>query len=425
MSQIIDMFARSILDSRGHPTIEVDVALEDGALGRAAVPSGASTGSYEALELRDGGKKWQGRGVEQAIQAVLGEIFDALSGMDATAQGEIDRAMIDLDATPNKSRLGANAMLGVSLAVAQAAAMSNNLELFQYIGGLRAHMISAPMMNVLNGGCHADNRLDVQEFMIVPAGFARFADAMRAGAEIFQTLKAELTAHKMSVNVGDEGGFAPDMHIEAALEMLLKAIEQSGYRAGDDVFLALDVAASELFRDGAYHLSGENKQFSSAEMIDWLSDLIGKYPIISIEDGMAEDDWQGWQDLTKRIGAKANLVGDDLFTTDGARIRRGIAERSANAVLVKPNQVGTLTETEQALTIARAASFDCVMSHRSGETEDIAIADLAVGFGALWIKAGAPSRGERTAKYNRLLRIEEMLGESARYAGLHIRERFI
>ncbi len=425
MSVITDITAREILDSRGNPTIEVAVTLDDGTTKRAAVPSGASTGRYEALELRDGDpKRWHGRGVSTAIDFVQGEIFDALSGMDVRAQRQIDQILCDLDGTPNKSRLGANALLGVSLAVAQTAAAAAGLDLFQYIGGARAHLLPAPMMNVLNGGAHADNPLDVQEFMIVPAGFARFADALRAGAEIFQTLKKMLVEKKMSVNVGDEGGFAPDVSVQEALDILCDAIEASGYRAGDDVFLALDVAASEFFREQKYHLAGENRVLSSGEMADWLEDLVGAYPIISVEDGMAEDDWEGWQLLTQKIGAKVNLVGDDLFTTNCDRIRRGIAEASANAVLIKPNQIGTLTETEEALTLAQNAGFATVMSHRSGETEDVIIADLAVGFATGWIKTGSLARSERTAKYNRLLRIEDKLGAPALYAGLQIRERF-
>ncbi len=425
MSAITDITAREILDSRGNPTIEVVVVLEDGTAKRAAVPSGASTGRYEALELRDGDhSRWHGKGVQRAIESVQGEIFDALSGMDVRAQRQIDQILCDLDGTPNKSRLGANALLGVSLAVAQTAAANVGLDLFQYIGGTRAHLLPAPMMNVLNGGAHADNPLDVQEFMIVPAGFARFADALRAGSEIFQTLKKMLEEKNMSTNVGDEGGFAPDITIHGALDMLSAAIEGAGYKIGDDVFLALDVAASEFFKDGQYHLAGEGEKFSSSEMVEWLAGLAGQYPIISIEDGMAEDDWQGWHLLTQKIGAKVNLVGDDLFTTNCDRIRRGIGGASGNAVLIKPNQIGTLSETEDALTLAQNAGFATVMSHRSGETEDVTIADLAVGFATGWIKTGSLARSERTAKYNRLLRIEDSIGASAIYAGLRIREKF-
>ena len=425
MSAIIDITAREILDSRGNPTIEAAVVLEDGTMRYAAVPSGASTGRYEALELRDGDQqRWHGKGVQCAIESVQGEIFDALSGMDVRAQRQIDQILCDLDGTPNKNRLGANALLGVSLAVAQAAAASGGLDLFRYIGGARAHLLPAPMMNVLNGGAHADNPLDVQEFMIVPAGFARFADALRAGAEIFQTLKKMLEEKNMSTNVGDEGGFAPDITTANALDLLCAAIEKAGYQAGNDVFLALDVAASEFFKNKKYHLTGEGQTLSSNAMVDWLENLVGQYPIISIEDGMAEDDWRGWHLLTERLGAKVYLVGDDLFTTNCDRIRRGISEGSGNAVLIKPNQIGTLSETEDALTLAQSAGFATVMSHRSGETEDVVIADLAVGFATGWIKTGSLARSERTAKYNRLLRIEEGLGAAAIYAGLQIRERF-
>lgn len=426
MSEILDIFARSILDSRGNPTIEVDVALNDGAMGRAAVPSGASVGSQEALELRDGERdRFLGRGVNKAIDGVVGEIFDLLSGLDVNDQKKIDQLMIDLDATPNKGRLGANAILGVSLAVAHAASMSNGMELFQYIGGVRGNLLPAPMMNVINGGAHADNPLDIQEFMIVPVGFAKFSEALRAGAEIFQTLKADLIAQNMSVNVGDEGGFAPNLDTKTACELLLAAIEKAGYKAGEDVFLALDVAASEFYQNGKYELKGEGSVLDSNQLVDWLSSLTGKYPIISIEDGMAENDWQGFQQLTQKIGAAVNLVGDDLFTTNVSLIERGIKERAANAVLIKPNQIGTLSETEAAINLAQKSGFDCVMSHRSGETEDTTIADLAVGYRTGWIKTGSLARSERTAKYNRLLRIEEMLGDSSIYAGLEIRERFI
>lgn len=426
MSEISNIFARSILDSRGNPTIEVDVALHDGAMGRAAVPSGASTGKNEALELRDGeSDRFLGRGVNRAIDAVLGEIFDLLCGLDVNNQKKIDQLLVDLDGTPNKSRLGANAILGVSLAVAHAAAMSNGVELFQYIGGVRSNLLPAPMLNVINGGVHADNPLDIQEFMIVPVGFAKFSEALRAGAEIFQTLKAILRAQNMSVNVGDEGGFAPEVEVKTACELLLTAIEKAGYKAGEDVFLALDLAASEFYEDGQYQLKGEGSVLDSNGLVSWLADLTSKYPIISIEDGMAEDDWQGFQQLTQKIGSAVNLVGDDLFTTDVSRIKRGIEEKAANAVLIKPNQIGTLSETEAALTLAQKAGFDCVMSHRSGETEDTTIADLAVGYRTGWIKTGSLARSERTAKYNRLLRIEEMLGDGAVYAGLEIRERFI
>ena len=423
MSAIIDIFARTILDSRGNPTIEVDVMLEDGALGRAAVPSGASTGKHEAWELRDEDEAFAGRGVQKALDNIHSEISDLLLGLDANQQKKIDGLLIDLDGTPNKSRLGANAMLGVSLALAHAAAMSNGLELFQYLGGVRGNLLPAPMMNVLNGGAHADNPLDIQEFMLVPAGFATFSRALRAGAEIFQQLKKELKAKGMSVNVGDEGGFAPDVDVKTACEILLAAIDRAGYKAGDDVFLALDVAATEFY-DNKYKLAAENKELDAKQMSSWLAELVASYPIISIEDGLAEDDWLGWRDLTQKLGDRVNLVGDDLFTTAPERIQRGIDEKAANAVLVKPNQIGTLSETEQAINLAQAARFDCVMSHRSGDTEDTTIADLAVAYRTGWIKTGSLARAERTAKYNRLLRIEEMLGDSARYAGLDIREKF-
>ena len=424
MTAIRQITARSILDSRGHPTIEACVILDDGAKGVAGIPSGASTGKREAKELRDGGQKWHGRGVSQAIDFMHGEMFDALCGMNGARQQHIDQIMIDLDGTPDKSRLGANAILGISLALTRAMANSRRIELFQYIGGFQARDLPAPMMNVLNGGAHADNPLDIQEIMIVPAGFASFAEALRAGSEIFQSLKKQLTTQKMSVNVGDEGGFAPHINAKQGLELLLTAIGDAGYRAGDDVFLAIDVAASEFFEDNQYHMKGEGKVFSGSQMVEWLGDLVSQYPIISIEDGMAEDDFEGWQIITNALGDKANLVGDDLFTTNPDSIQKGIASQIANAVLIKPNQIGSISETAKAIEIAKKGGFDCVMSHRSGETEDTSIADLAVGFGTSWIKTGSLARSERTAKYNRLLSIEAVLGEGAYYAGLDIRDRF-
>jgi enolase len=419
MSAIIDITGREILDSRGNPTVEVDVELEDGSWGRAAVPSGASTGAHEAVELRDGDKhRYLGKGVRQAVENVNGEIFDAVGGMDAVAQAKIDETMIALDGTPNKSRLGANAILGVSLAVAKAAAAANRMPLYRYVGGAAARLLPVPMMNVINGGVHADNPIDFQEFMIMPIGAATFADALRAGAEIFQTLKAALKTAGLNSNVGDEGGFAPDLpSAEAALDLLMKAIDSAGYRAGKDVVLALDAAASEFFKDGVYRYEGEGKTRSPDEQAKYLAALAGQYPIVSIEDGMAEDDFAGWKTLTDLIGRKCQLVGDDIFVTNVSRLADGIARGIANSILVKVNQIGTLTETLAAVEMAHKAGYTAVMSHRSGETEDATIADLAVATHCGQIKTGSLARADRTAKYNQLLRIEEELGRQARYAG--------
>jgi enolase 1/2/3 len=419
MPAIIDIIGREILDSRGNPTVEVDVLLEDGTRGRAAVPSGASTGTHEAVELRDGDKtRYGGKGVTRAVEAVNGEIFDAVGGMDATAQIKIDETLIALDGTPNKSRLGANAILGVSLAAAKAAAASLQLPLYRYIGGTAARLLPVPMMNVINGGVHADNPIDFQEFMIVPAGLPTFAEALRAGSEIFQALKAELKAAKLNTNVGDEGGFAPDLKsAEAALDRIAGAIEKAGYEPGNDVMLALDPAASEFYKNGAYVYAGEGKARSKQEQVAYLTDLTARYPIVSIEDGMAEDDDEGWKSLTEKLGAKIQLVGDDNFVTNAARIAVGIKAGIANSVLIKLNQVGTLTETLAAIETAHKAGYTAVISHRSGETEDSVIADLAVATNCGQIKTGSLSRSDRMAKYNQLLRIEEELGPQAQYAG--------
>jgi enolase len=419
MSAIIDIIGREILDSRGNPTIEVEVELEDGAKGRAAVPSGASTGAHEAVELRDGDKtRYFGKGVRKAADAVNGEIFDAVGGMDAVAQAQIDETMIALDGTPNKSRLGANAILGVSLAVAKAAAASNRMPLYRYIGGPAARLLPVPMMNILNGGVHADNPIDFQEFMIMPIGAASFAEGLRAGVEIFQTLKAALKAAGHNTNVGDEGGFAPNLQSAGeALDLLMEAIEKAGYRAGKDVVLALDPASTEFFKDGAYHYEGEGKIRSPNEQAKYLGELTAQYPIVSIEDGMAEDDFAGWKALTDLIGARCQLVGDDLFVTNVARLADGIKNGLANSILIKVNQIGTLTETLAAVEMAHKAGYTAVMSHRSGETEDTTIADLAVATNCGQIKTGSLARSDRTAKYNQLLRIEEELGRQAQYAG--------
>jgi enolase 1/2/3 len=419
MTAIVDIIGREILDSRGNPTVEVDVALETGALGRAAVPSGASTGQHEAVELRDGDKKrYFGKGVRQAVDAVNGEIFDAVGGMDAEAQVKIDETMIALDGTPNKSRLGANAILGVSLAAAKAAAVENGLPLYRYIGGTSARLLPVPMMNVINGGVHADNPIDFQEFMIVPAGAPTFAEALRAGSEIFHTLRAALKAAGLNTNVGDEGGFAPNLKsAEAALDFMVQAISNAGYQPGGDVFIALDPAASEFYKDGAYVYSGEGKTRSPEQQARYLAELQGCYPIVSIEDGMAEDDDEGWKILTDMLGGKCQLVGDDNFVTNVARIAAGIKAGIANSVLIKLNQVGTLTETLAAIETAHKAGYTAVISHRSGETEDSTIADLAVATNCGQIKTGSLSRSDRLAKYNELLRIEEELGAQARYAG--------
>jgi enolase len=418
MTAITDIIGREILDSRGNPTVEVDVLLEDGSRGRAAVPSGASTGAHEAVELRDGGKRYLGKGVSKAVAAVNGEIFDAVGGMDAEAQVKIDETLIALDGTPNKSRLGANAILGVSLAVAKAAAVAQDAPLYRYVGGTSARLLPVPMMNILNGGVHADNPIDFQEFMIMPVGATSFAEGLRAGAEIFHTLRAALKAAGHNTNVGDEGGFAPNLpSADAALDFVMKAIEKAGFAAGKDVMLALDPAASEFFKDGAYRYEGEGKTRSKQEQVRYLSDLVSRYPIVSIEDGMAEDDMEGWRMLTERIGGKCQLVGDDLFVTNVARLADGIKNGLANSILVKVNQIGTLTEALASVEMAHKAGYTAVMSHRSGETEDTTIADLAVATNCGQIKTGSLARSDRTAKYNQLLRIEEELGSQAKYAG--------
>jgi enolase len=419
MTAIVDIIGREILDSRGNPTVEVDVVLADGSRGRAGVPSGASTGEHEAVELRDGDKsRYQGKGVRNAVEAVNGEIFDALGGMDAEAQVKIDDTMIALDGTPNKSRLGANAILGVSLAVAKAAAAANRLPLYRYVGGTAARLLPVPMMNILNGGVHADNPIDFQEFMIVPLGAPSFREALRAGAEIFHTLRAALKADGHNTNVGDEGGFAPNLpSAEAALDFVLGAIEKAGYRPGDDVMLALDPAASEFFADGAYHYKGEGKTRSIDEQVDYLAALVKRYPIVSIEDGMAENDFDGWKKLTSAIGSRCQLVGDDIFVTNTARLADGIKNAIGNSILVKVNQIGTLSETLAAVETAHKAGYTAVMSHRSGETEDATIADLAVATNCGQIKTGSLARADRTAKYNQLLRIEEELGAQAAFGG--------
>jgi len=419
MSTIIDIHAREILDSRGNPTVEVDVVLESGAMGRAAVPSGASTGAHEAVERRDGDKsRYMGKGVLEAVAAVNGEIAEELVGYDATEQVGIDRTMIEMDGTPNKSRLGANAILGVSLAVAKAAAEYSSQPLYRYVGGTSARVLPVPMMNIINGGAHADNPIDIQEFMIMPVGAQDIREAVRMGSEVFHTLKKELSAAGLSTGIGDEGGFAPNLSsTRDALDFILKSIEKAGYRPGEDIYLALDCASTEYFKDGKYHLAGEGKILSSIENVEYLAGLVGDYPIISIEDGMAEDDWEGWKALTEVLGSKIQLVGDDLFVTNPRRLAEGIAKGCANSMLVKVNQIGTLTETLQAVEMAHRAGYTNVMSHRSGETEDATIADLAVATNCGQIKTGSLARSDRLAKYNQLIRIEEMLGETAEYAG--------
>lgn len=419
MSTIIDIHAREILDSRGNPTVEVDVTLEDGTMGRAAVPSGASTGAYEAVERRDGDAgRYQGKGVLEAVAAVNGEIAEAIVGFEATEQVAIDEAMIELDGTPNKGRLGANAILGVSLAVARAAADVSALPLYRYVGGASARVLPVPMMNIINGGEHADNPIDIQEFMIMPVSAPNIRDAVRMGAEVFHTLKKELSAAGLATGVGDEGGFAPALNsTRAALDFILGAIEKAGYRPGEDIFLALDCAATEYFRDGVYVLSGEGRTLSGDENVAWLEALVRDYPIISIEDGCAEDDWQGWAALTETLGGRIQLVGDDLFVTNPERLAEGIEKGCANSMLVKVNQIGTLTETLRAVEMAHRAGYTNVMSHRSGETEDVTIADLAVATNCGQIKTGSLARSDRLAKYNQLIRIEEELGEVAEYAG--------
>jgi enolase len=419
MSAIADIVGRQILDSRGNPTVEVDVVLESGALGRAAVPSGASTGAHEAAELRDGNKvRYGGKGVTSAVANVEGEIFDALSGLDASDQVKIDNTMIDLDGTPNKRRLGANAILAVSLAVAKASALEYDLPLYRYLGGVSARTLPVPMMNIVNGGQHADNPIDIQEFMVMPVGAATIAEAVRTGAEIFHTLKKALQDAGHNTNVGDEGGFAPALKsAEEALTFISGACEKAGYRPGEDVMFALDCASTEFFADGRYNMEGEGKVFDSAQMVDYLEKLCGRFPILSIEDGCAEDDWEGWKLLTQRLGGRVQLVGDDLFVTNPERLRRGIEEGCGNSILVKVNQIGTLTETLEAVEIAHRAGYTSIISHRSGETEDTTIADLAVATNAGQIKTGSLARTDRVAKYNQLIRIEEALGDSARYAG--------
>ncbi|HYG31018.1 MAG TPA: phosphopyruvate hydratase [Allosphingosinicella sp.] len=426
MTAIRDLHARQILDSRGNPTVEVEVLLEDGSTGRAAVPSGASTGAHEAVEKRDGDKgRWLGKGVSQAVDAVRGEISEVVVGLDAEDQAEIDSLLIDLDGTENKSRLGANAILGVSLAVAKAAADARGLPLYRYVGGVSASLLPVPMMNILNGGEHADNPIDFQEFMVMPVGADSLCEAVRCGSEIFHTLKKRLHEAGLSTAVGDEGGFAPNLaSTRDALDFIMRSVEQAGYKPGDDVVLALDCAATEYYRDGAYRMEGEGKSFSSAEMVDWLAELARDYPIRSIEDGMAEDDWDGWKLLTERLGGAVQLVGDDLFVTNPKRLVRGIEGGVANSILIKVNQIGTLTETLEAVETAHRAGYTSVMSHRSGETEDTTIADLAVATNCGQIKTGSLARSDRLAKYNQLIRIEEGLGTGARYAGRGIFSRF-
>ena len=419
MTAIIDITGREILDSRGNPTVEVDVLLEDGAFGRAAVPSGASTGAHEAVELRDGDKtRYLGKGVRKAVEAVNGEIFDAVGGMDAQVQATVDETMIALDGTPNKARLGANAILGVSLAVAKAAAQSVQMPLYRYVGGTAARLLPVPMMNIVNGGVHADNPIDFQEFMIMPVGGSSFSEALRMGAEVFHTLRAGLKQAGHATNVGDEGGFAPNLQsADAALDFVMTSIEKAGFKPGHDVVLALDCAATEFFKDDAYVYAGEGKTRSKAEQAQYLADLVGRYPIVSIEDGMAEDDMQGWKILTDLIGSKCQLVGDDLFVTNVARLSQGISDGLGNSILVKVNQIGTLTETLATVEMAHKAGYTAVMSHRSGETEDSTIADLAVATNCGQIKTGSLARSDRTAKYNQLLRIEQELGPQARFDG--------
>lgn len=420
MSGITDIVAREILDSRGNPTVEVDVVLESGAMGRAAVPSGASTGAHEAVELRDGDKtRYLGKGVLKAVDAANVEIFDAIAGFEASDQLKIDRTMIDLDGTPNKSRLGANAILGVSMAVAKAAAQEADLPLYRYVGGAAAHVLPVPMMNIINGGAHADNPIDVQEFMIMPVAAPSIADAVRVGAEVFHTLKMKLKDAGHNTNVGDEGGFAPNLpSTRGALDFIMQAIEAAGYKAGKDVMIALDAASTEFFKDGQYHLHGENLKLSPSDMVKYWARLVGDYPIVSIEDGMAEDDWTGWKELTDSIGGKCQLVGDDLFVTNPKRLADGIRQGVGNAILVKVNQIGTLSETLEAVELAHKNGYRAVMSHRSGETEDNTIADLAVATNCGQIKTGSLARSDRMAKYNQLIRIEQQLDVAAKYPGL-------
>ena len=423
MASIEAIHARQILDSRGNPTVEVEVALDDGTAGRAGVPSGASTGAFEAVELRDGGDEYGGKGVQQAVQGVIDEIQPELLGYDADDQRLVDQAMIDLDRTPDKSRLGANAIVGVSMAVARAAAESAGLPLFRYLGGPNAHLLPVPMMNILNGGAHADNSVDVQEFMILPIGAATFAEALRWGAETYHALKSVLKQHGLSTGVGDEGGFAPDLkHNRAALDLIVEAIGNAGFTPGEDVALGIDAAATEFYRDGAYTFEGGSR--TTAEMTRTYAEWLDAYPLVSIEDPLAEDDWAGWRELTAEVGGRVQVVGDDIFVTNPERLRRGVSEHVANALLVKVNQIGTLTETFEAASLAHRSGYRCVISHRSGETEDTTIADLAVALNCGQIKTGAPCRSERVAKYNQLLRIEELLDDAAAYAGAGAFPRF-
>lgn len=419
LTSIVDIFAREILDSRGNPTIEVETTLECGAMGRAAVPSGASTGAFEAVELRDGDKtRYMGKGVRKAVENVNSIIAPELEGMDALCQREIDNTMIELDGTENKSRLGANAILGVSLSVAKACAIALDIPLYRYIGGINAHVLPVPMMNILNGGKHADNNVDLQEFMIMPVGAKSFNEALKMGVEVFHTLKEVLRENGMSTTVGDEGGFAPNLKTnEDAIKYIIGAIERAGYKPGEDIYIALDPAASEFFKDGKYNLTGESKILSPSEMVDYYGSLVEKYPIILIEDGMAEEDWDGWKELTDRLGRKVQLVGDDLFVTNTKRLKKGIELGVANSILIKVNQIGTLSETLDAIEMAKRAGYTAVVSHRSGETEDTTICDIVVGINAGQIKTGAPSRTDRVCKYNQLIRIEEELGSVARYPG--------
>jgi enolase len=421
MTAIIDIVGRQIFDSRGNPTVEVDVVLETGAMGRAAVPSGASTGAHEAHELRDGGDQYGGKGVTKAVEAINTEIFETLSGLEAEGQQEIDGIMCELDGTENKSRLGANAILGVSLATAKAAAEESGLPLYRYVGGAAAHVLPVPMMNIINGGEHADNPIDVQEFMIMPVSAVSIADAVRIGSEIFHNLKKQLSDAGHNTNVGDEGGFAPNIGgTTDALDFVMQSIESAGYKPGEDIMLALDAASTEFYSDGQYHLKGEGKVLDAGQLIDYWGDLVGKYPILSIEDGMAEDDFEGWIGLNAAIGDKIQLVGDDLFVTNPARLRTGIEQKQANSILVKVNQIGTLSETLEAVEMAHRAGYTVVMSHRSGETEDTTIADLAVATNCGQIKTGSLARSDRLAKYNQLIRIEEELDHIAHYAGTSI-----
>ena len=422
MAMITEVYAREILDSRGKPTVEVEVCLEDGAMGRAAVPSGASTGVHEAVELRDGDKeRYLGKGVTKAVDNVNDIIAEAIIGLDATRQTEIDELLVRLDGTPNKGRLGANAILGVSMAVAKAAAASVGLPLYLYLGGVAAKELPVPMMNILNGGEHADNNVDIQEFMIMPVGAKSFSEALRMNAEIYHNLKALLKEKGLSTALGDEGGFAPNLKCNAdAIEVILEATERAGYKPGKDIVMAMDVASSEFYVDGKYKMTGEGVEMTSEEMVDYLAGLCEKYPIISIEDGMAEDDWDGWKKLTKKLGKKVQLVGDDLFVTNEERLVQGIEKGVANAILIKVNQIGTLTETFNAIETAKRAGYTCIISHRSGETEDTTLADIAVAVNAGQIKTGAPARTDRVAKYNQLLRIEEDLGKAAKYNGMKV-----